>query len=91
MAEIKEPLTKVRKSFRVDWYRSPIDPKTLRKLMQRSNHNPNCSHCVWYTIAIALPFLVGPIWIIFFMPICVPLRVYLFTLFSSEHSNIFRP
>ena len=31
------PLLEVRKSFRVNWYRSPINPKTLRQLMQRSN------------------------------------------------------
>ena len=32
-----QPLLEVRKSFRVNWYRSPINPKTLRQLMQRSN------------------------------------------------------
>ena len=31
------PLSEVRRNFRVKWYRCPIDPAVLRKLMQRSN------------------------------------------------------
>ena len=37
MSEKYPALLEVRKSFRVNWYRSPINPKTLRQLMQRSN------------------------------------------------------
>ena len=32
-----EPLAQVRKEFRVDWYRCPIDPKVMRSLMRRSD------------------------------------------------------
>ena len=31
------PLDEVRRNLRVKWYRSPIDPSTLRRLMRRSN------------------------------------------------------
>ena len=31
------PLLQVRKTFRVKWYRSPIERETLSALMQRSN------------------------------------------------------
>lgn len=31
------PLEEVRRTLRVKWYRSPIDPKELRALMQRSD------------------------------------------------------
>ena len=31
------PLAEVRQNLRVKWYRSPIDPGTLRRLMQRSD------------------------------------------------------
>ena len=31
------PLSEVRKDFRVKWYRCPIDPAVLRRLMQRSD------------------------------------------------------
>lgn len=32
-----EPLATVRKTFRVNWYRCPVDPGTLRSLMRRSD------------------------------------------------------
>ena len=31
------PLDEVRRNLRVKWYRSPIDPTTLRRLMRRSD------------------------------------------------------
>ena len=31
------PLDEVRRTMRVRWYRSPIDPRVLRSLMQRSD------------------------------------------------------
>ena len=32
-----EPLMDVRKDLRIKWYRSPIDKKVLRELMQKSD------------------------------------------------------
>ena len=37
MSSTYAPLDEVRRSMRVRWYRSPIDPATLRRLMQRSD------------------------------------------------------
>ena len=37
MATAYEPLSDVRRHLRVAWYRSPIEPATLRRLMQRSD------------------------------------------------------
>ena len=37
MTATYEPLADVRKTFRVDWYRCPIDPAALRTLMRRSD------------------------------------------------------
>ena len=37
MTTAYEPMVAVRKNFRVDWYRSPIEPETLRKLTRRSD------------------------------------------------------
>ena len=37
MATAYEPLSDVRRNLRVAWYRCPIEPATLRRLMQRSD------------------------------------------------------
>ncbi len=37
MADIHPPLADVRRTLRVKWYRSPIEPALLRELMRRSN------------------------------------------------------
>ena len=37
MSSARPPLAQVRRSLRVRWYRSPIDPAVLRRLMQRSD------------------------------------------------------
>ena len=37
MSKAYSPLTEIRKTLRVKWYRSPIDPALLRQLMQRSD------------------------------------------------------
>ena len=36
MSSTYAPLDEVRRSMRVRWYRSPIDPATLRRLMRRA-------------------------------------------------------
>ncbi len=37
MAVEREPMEQVRKSFRLSWYRSPIDPAKLKELTRRDN------------------------------------------------------
>ena len=37
MSTERRPLAEVRKTMRVKWYRSPIEPQRLRALMQRSD------------------------------------------------------
>jgi fatty acid desaturase len=37
MSKVYEPLQQVRKSFRIPWYRSPIEPASLKDLTRRSN------------------------------------------------------
>ena len=37
MSNLYTPLVEVRRTLRVKWYRSPIDPAVLRSLMQRSD------------------------------------------------------
>lgn len=37
MSSVYEPMDQVRKTFRVSWYRCPIERETLRKLTKRSN------------------------------------------------------
>lgn len=37
MSSVRPPLARVRRTLRVRWYRSPIDPAVLRRLMRRSD------------------------------------------------------
>ena len=99
MPKTYEPMTEVRKNFRVDWYRSPIDSDTLRRLTRRSDLKGWLQSLGWLAIVgmtgtVTYLLFINRAWVGFALALFVHGTIYCFNpgLVTHElsHGTVFR-